>query len=149
MSRTDGPQYAGDLARIDTLTPPKLVRMWNGSGASIAKGVAVMEDVSVTTAGLGGAVKISTADAAGGRGIIGGAYETIPNLTFGLIQVEGVQADVSVIDGTATGDLSGSLTTAGRLIVNPLTAGIRTVARNLAAPAGNLSTVRWMNPHAL
>lgn len=149
MSVEGGPQYVGDIPDSNSVLRPKLIRLFNGSGSDIVRGSAVMEDL-VATHGLGTAIKLATADAAGARGIIGGAWGNIPNGAWGLVILEGVQTEVSVIDGTtAPNDLSGSLTTAGRLIASPLTAGIRTVARLLAAPASNLATVRWLNPHAL
>ena len=149
MRANIGPQYI-DGTDIQQIVPPKWVKLWNGSGSTIPAGSAVQIDVTVTTYGLGSAIKIAAAVAADARKIIGGAVADIPNLSWGLVQVAGVQANVSVITATAADvPLIGSVTTAGRLIVAAFAAGEKQLGLNLAVAASNLSTVLWFNPAGL
>lgn len=126
------------------------VRMYNGSAAALAAGDVVAEDLSVTTFGIGTAIKKSTA-AAGGGGVIGAAHTAIPIGEWGDVQVEGIDDDVAVTSGSALDLLGADGSNAGRLVTisGTYAATHLVVARLLTAPSGNVATVRWFNPSAL
>jgi|SRR5688572_5526014 len=147
-----GIQWNGDQTAHRTIVPKKFATLWNGSGATIAAGQCVQLDLSVTTQGVGKAIKLS--DNATPLQAIGGTVKAIPNLSWGEVQIEGDQESVNVLDAATAGTyLIPDGTTDGRLASVP--AGMTTddavvVAFALTDGDGsNLGTVRWCNPQKL
>lgn len=88
-----------DVAGFRDLVSRRLV-MFNGTGGTLAKGDFVAIDISVTTHGLGTAIKQSPA-AVDNVLVIGVAAEAIENLKHGEVIVAGLALDANVATGTA------------------------------------------------
>lgn len=132
-----------DTADVTEMGPIGYVMLYNGSGADIAAKQAVSIDETVTTYGIGNAIKLA-ATAEPGM-ICGGSMEVIPNGTVGRVQVSGVMTGMNATCN-AKELLVGSGANAGRLVVQPgaHSAGELVVARALTTHAANLATVQWM-----
>ncbi len=143
-------QWNGDRTAQSTVRAKRTVQLWNGSGSSIAAGAVVALDRAVTTYGSGMSIKTAVVtseveDLAG----IGGAVRLIPNLSWGEVQVEGIQESVAVADAVAAGELLTCDTTTGRLTKKAADPAVQVsdLARALTDGDGsNLGTVEWMNP---
>lgn len=119
--------------------PQVRVSFWNGSGADIAKGDTVAIDGSVTTYGLGAAVKVgpSTISAP----VLGLAVETIEDDTFGEVCIWGIVDDAAVLTGVAAGsELVQGGATDGRMIAAAANTDQR-VGVSLELAAGNKAKV--------
>lgn len=146
-------QSIPDVTTIAAVVPRGFIRLYNGSGASIPRGKWVAEDLSVTTFGVGTAIKISTA-ATGGGGILGIAAETIPDGSWGLVQFEGIfEGDASIDSANvAAGSLlAADATTAGRatIISGAYAATHLILGRVLVDDTDDTGTVRLFNPGGL
>lgn len=148
MRDNQGPNLLGE-SDIQQIIRPRCVPFWNNTGATLLAGNAVIIDVAQAAIAAKGvpafaSIKLAPATAADARKIRGGVFADIPDQTFGLVIVAGVQANANVLTGVAAdAHLIGSAATAGRLIAATFAAGEYPVALNLALAASNLSTVLW------
>jgi hypothetical protein len=145
-----GIAYHGDTNDNKTTRPYRTVMMWNGSGGTLAAGDVVAVDRSVTTKGLGKAMKqAAIASEEEDVSAFGATLRAVPNLTWGEVQVLGVQEDVNMADAVEDGELVTAGVTAGRLTRAPddqdaTTTQFITLGRALVGgSASNRGTVEW------
>lgn len=129
-------------------------RFYNGTGSTIAAGTAVARDFSIATTvcPLGSAIKpiIASGTQANGGGGVGGAHESIPTGTWGLVQVQGLDLDVAMDSGATLGAYVIAGTTAGRVLGSTSAdQGLGVVAVVVAANVGGVIWSTGVQPEEI
>jgi len=141
MSRIPAPQLMESNWTAEQQDLARATRLYyNGSGAKIAAGSAVVQDLSISTAtaALGQAIKKDTT--ADSPGFIGVVDVDIPNLTWGMVVVQGTKTLALAEAGIAAGDLVQKSGVAGTL-EKAFATTERAVGRALTATASGSITV--------
>lgn len=147
--------YAADVTANSTVVRKRTIMRWNATGADIAAGTPVSISADATK-GTALSIKPTIESSANEDSrCCGGAVRLIPTLTWGEVQVEGIQSGVAVNGTMADGDLLDAATTAARL--NPAAVPAASVLSPVAIArsvnsggAGNgTATVQWVNAQRL